>query len=765
MIMKKSDLTKSTDNLSEKIVAIFDNIMDCFDETVFSDFDTLSSITNMIENAIENISKSPNGKLWIQYMKMVDILRSVIRAQRTGNFTLYIKALQNMLPFFASSGHNNYTKSVNLYIQDMCNLKVKNPTLYSMIASGHLFVRRSDRFWAALPTDLIIEQVLMKSVKSQGGLTHGRGMEEVQRTRWLKSMPIFAHINNEMENMYKDERNSTCKGMSNARRKRDRGDFEIINEYFIEHDPFVEREKLFNISSGISSPNSNAHHAEDIGEKILQKMKDQKISKFVFRKKDQIITMSERIIAGNIEVSIDPQLLFQRLLIIASNTEIDLDELFKYELSIYPPSLFEGNGLLNLARKNQLSDSIAKKIDSFPEPNTINAQSHVIDGGSLIHRFEWKKGETFEEIMRTYVRAVKNFVNPIVIIDGYNNTMSTKSVAHARRAKGSVPEAHISPNLSFTLSNKSHFLANHKNKQAFITMLSKKMSDHGIVSMHADGDADVLIAETACNLALDKVTCVIAEDTDILVLLCHHLKPEALGLFMVSEKRNAKYPIWNVLDIQTKLGLNTCRFLPFLHAIGGSDTTSRLYGIGKGVVFKKLGEILEYSEPFLSKESDKEIIRVAGEKIISILYGGQAENLDRLRKKKFSKMAVKSFKSIVIQNLPPTSNSAQFHSYRVYYQTQVWMGNNDLCPENYGWKINGGELIPVTTTLSPAPDTLLKMIRCQCKGSCMTSKCSCKKQGLYCTDACAECTDGPCKNIITHDEIPFQYDDDFNESI
>ena len=70
-----------------------------------------------------------------------------------------------MLPFFAASDHNNYTKSVNLYIQDMYNLKTNNPTVYSKIVSGNLFVRRSDRFWTALPIDLIIEKVLMISIK------------------------------------------------------------------------------------------------------------------------------------------------------------------------------------------------------------------------------------------------------------------------------------------------------------------------------------------------------------------------------------------------------------------------------------------------------------------------------------------------------------------------------------------------------------------------------------------------------------------------
>ena len=36
----------------------------------------------------------------------------------------------------------------------------------------------TDRFWSGLSTDLTIEQILMRSVKSCGGLTRGRGMGE-----------------------------------------------------------------------------------------------------------------------------------------------------------------------------------------------------------------------------------------------------------------------------------------------------------------------------------------------------------------------------------------------------------------------------------------------------------------------------------------------------------------------------------------------------------------------------------------------------------
>ena len=65
--------------------------------------------------------------------------------------------------------------------------------------------------------------------------------------------------------------------------------------------------------------------------------------------------------------------------------------------------------------------------------------------------------------------------------------------------------------------------------------------------------------------------------------------------------------------------------------------------------------------------------------------------------------------------MPPTSDAAKYHSFRVYYQTQVWLGNIDIRAEEWGWNRNGKHLIPCTMDKIPAPDTLLKVIRCKCK--------------------------------------------------
>ena len=92
---------------------------------------------------------------------MLDILRKHIWAERTGNWELHLQALLEMLPYLAASGHNHYTKSGLVYLQQMSNLQDDHPCVYEHFKQGLHVVRRSDRHWAGLSSDLVIEQVLM----------------------------------------------------------------------------------------------------------------------------------------------------------------------------------------------------------------------------------------------------------------------------------------------------------------------------------------------------------------------------------------------------------------------------------------------------------------------------------------------------------------------------------------------------------------------------------------------------------------------------
>ena len=72
-----------------------------------------------------------------------------------------------------------------------------------------------------------------------------------------------------------------------------------------------------------------------------------------------------------------------------------------------------------------------------------------------------------------------------------------------------------------------------------------------------------------------------------------------------------------------------------------------------------------------------------------------------------------------------------------------------------GVKDYDGKLMPVLTTdLSPTPDELLKMIRCNCHTDCSSMRCIYKKYNVKCSSVCGNCKGTGCTNSDTsiHEE-------------
>eukprot|EP00745_Piridium_sociabile_P023062 TRINITY_DN35931_c2_g2_i7.p1 TRINITY_DN35931_c2_g2~~TRINITY_DN35931_c2_g2_i7.p1 ORF type:complete len:567 (+),score=112.84 TRINITY_DN35931_c2_g2_i7:122-1822(+) len=212
----------------------------------------LDAVENHLTDTKMQLQRGRTSRLWLQYMLMMDILRQFLKAERTGNWMLHLHALQRMLPFLAAGGHCQYTKSVHIYLQHMQQLKDHHPAVYNAFSNGYHVLRRSDRFWAGLSTDLVIEQVLMRSLKSAGGLTRGRGMADSQRTQWLLSMPACADMNNALQEVTGLEYCTSDQHVEAGenRKTRDTQDMKSILNFLLDRNPFAGDESLRNISTG-----------------------------------------------------------------------------------------------------------------------------------------------------------------------------------------------------------------------------------------------------------------------------------------------------------------------------------------------------------------------------------------------------------------------------------------------------------------------------------------------------------------------------------
>ena len=54
----------------------------------------------------QDLQQNKTPALWFQYLRMVDILRKAIIAERIRDFPVHLEAVREMLPFLAATGHN-----------------------------------------------------------------------------------------------------------------------------------------------------------------------------------------------------------------------------------------------------------------------------------------------------------------------------------------------------------------------------------------------------------------------------------------------------------------------------------------------------------------------------------------------------------------------------------------------------------------------------------------------------------------------------------
>ena len=603
----------------------------------------------------------------------------------------------------------------------------------------------------------------MRSVKTTGGLTRGRGMTETQRLVWVMSMPICADVNNAMQSLTgtnystSEQHNSTGgqhKDASKAMKERDYGDTLKILEYLSLRSPFSTNKSLRNIATGVVAEESvNCDKAKEVGEKIIQSMRGKKVDEFSFKKKNQALTLASRTAVPFSDgyVQIDPQLLFQRLSFLATSGRYeDPQALFKYEMSSYPSALFDSSLLPRQANKSVLADAIWAQTESKQTARPVGDLHYVVDGGALIHRVIWPHGVTYDAVCAMYVQYVQGrYGNATIVFDGYQGP-STKGCTHQRRAPTSAPPVAFDSGMLISLKKKD-FLSNQENKQRFINLLAEKLRIAGCTVFQAPGDADLLIVQTAVQVARTHTTVLVGDDTDLLVLLIYHGQMDASDLFFIPEpkQRSKNRRVWNIKKTKSALGLGVCTHILFGHALLGSDTTSRIHGLGKPVALRKLKtdeHFRNQASVFDKTAATTDEVMAAGERALVSMYNGKAtESLDSLRYSRYCLKVATGNTCVQPESLPPTSAAARFHSLRVYHQVQQWKGT-DLPPQEWGWEMKGGNLSPTRTNLPAAHASLLEIIRCNCKTDCSTQRCSCRKNGLDCSAACGACKGVSCVN-------------------
>ena len=278
---------------------------------------------------------------------------------------------------------------------------------------------------------------------------------------------------------------------------------------------------------------------------------------------------------------------------------------------------------------------------------------------------------------------------------------------------------------------------------------SNKLSVEHLSSTQEEADTRMILHAIDATERGATSLCIQSPDTDVLVLalwkytsLC-----EETSLVVGTGAKRRLIPL---RPLYNALGPHVVAALPGFHAFTGCDQTGTICGKSKISCWNTLKKADEQVlEAFASLGSSEQVTADVTEQLelyMCQLYVPltQIKTVKELRWFLFSKRQYSD------EKLPPTKAALEQMIKRANYVALVWKEcgtpHPDLPePTSHGWSQDGDRLQAIPTTLLPAPKALLELIKCGCRGSCITISCSCRRHNLKCTDMCGSCEE-KCQN-------------------
>ena len=428
---------------------------------------------------------------------------------------------------------------------------------------------------------------MMRSLKSRGGLTRGRGVTETVRLTWIHSMHGAASVHNSMTELT-NARHRTSEQhieLGKSRMKRDKEDYLKLQEWLEVYDPLDRKDaSLRNVYTGVTAritDKINCDDVEKVGKGIHETLDNKTFIQSSLKRKDQITTLECLNVGVNIEkekVYVHPTILFSRLLVIMER-EDDVKKYFAYELTPIPTSLFQ-DGMMRKATKSMLANFITRNIHSV---QNYLFPVYIIDGGALLHKVKWSTNNAdVQQILDQYSSYLRGRYGVCcVVFDGYESGPSIKDHEHKRRSGKKAANLKIQTNTKMTCSQEL-FLKNDVNKTQLIDLLTTQLIRDDFEVRRSSGDADTFIVSAALEYATNEREVIVKDsDTDILVLLIFHWEAGMKITMSPDTNKKGEEKQWNIEDVVNDVGEAVSKHILFMHAWTGCDTTSSIYGKGE----------------------------------------------------------------------------------------------------------------------------------------------------------------------------------------
>ncbi|XP_078364322.1 uncharacterized protein LOC144648717 isoform X1 [Oculina patagonica] len=147
----------------------------------------------------EKMKKCPRFLYWTTVLDFELLCLQLVRAFREADFSLYLKAIQELLPWMFALDSQNYARWLSVHYQDMCELPVKHPDVCAEFRNGAFGVHKTQRLFSSIALDHAhAHEQVNAIVKGEGGAV-GLTENPAALRRWMVAGPELSRMVDKFE--------------------------------------------------------------------------------------------------------------------------------------------------------------------------------------------------------------------------------------------------------------------------------------------------------------------------------------------------------------------------------------------------------------------------------------------------------------------------------------------------------------------------------------------------------------------------------------
>ncbi len=273
--------------------------------------------------------------------------------------------------------------------------------------------------------------------------------------------------------------------------------------------------------------------------------------------------LSHQVKLNNGKTEVDLESICLRLLMIGQKRQVDLEQLFAYELGAVSCALIDGFGCLRKSSKSAL----AKRLGDV-NISTRAASTVIVDVSQLFYHMVWPNGGSPADLISSIQARLDRYADSVEKILGFDKykTLSAKDHERMRRSGEVVVDYDLS--LASPLPKREAIMKSKKNKQRLARILGTfnlgenvKMEtpDDGLFD-HDKADVTIVSCMLECTKSNQGVVQVLSDDTDVFILLVY-------WVYRANVQCRVQMERWDgmILDVNATCsthGPNVCSSLP-----------------------------------------------------------------------------------------------------------------------------------------------------------------------------------------------------------